>query len=83
MKKKLECINCRRNVDINELLHVDLSVKNMDPEKAEFIWDQLPEVPLDDRKIEKYLHMSNLGYKVLNVCLEYYQKALKKYGDCA
>ena len=78
-----ECIYCGKNVDISELLQVDLSVKNMDSEEVEFIWDQLPEIPLDKRKIEKFLHISDLGYKVLNISMDCYQKALKKYGDCA
>ena len=78
-----ECIYCGKNVDIGELLQVDLSVKNMDSEEVGFIWDQLPEIPLDKRKIEKFLHMSDLGYKVLNINMDCYQKAHKKYGDCA
>ena len=78
-----ECIYCGKKVKINKLLQVDLSVKNMDSEEVEFIWDQLPEIPLDKRKIEKFLHMSDLGYKILNICMDCYQKALKKYGDCA
>lgn len=78
-----ECVYCEKEIGLEELLQVDLSVKNMDSEEAEFIWDQLPEVPLNKRKIEKFLHMSDLGYKVLNICMECYQGAINSLGDCA
>ena len=77
------CVYCEKEIGLEELIQVDLSVKNIESEKAEFIWDQLPNTPLLKRKQDKFLHMTDLGYKVLNICKECYQKALKKYGDCA
>ena len=80
--KNLQCVYCKKKVTLNELLQVDLLTQNRDSEETEFIWDQLPNISLEERKNEKFLHMSNLGYKVLNVCMECYQKAIKKFeGD--
>ena len=80
--KKLECIYCKNKVDLKQLLQVDLIVKSMDSEKMEFIWDQLPSINLEERKIEKYLHMTDLGFKILNVCMNCYHKAINSYeGD--
>ena len=79
MNKNLECVYCGKKVKINELLQVDLSVKNMDSEQAEFIWDQLPKIGMDKRNIKKFSHMTDLGFKVLNVCMDCYQKALNSY----
>nr|WP_147664652.1 hypothetical protein [Candidatus Prometheoarchaeum syntrophicum] len=56
-------------------------VENMDSEDAEFIWDVFPKFSLEKRKIEKFSHMTDLGYKVQNICAVCYQTALKKSGE--
>ena len=74
-KKKLECAFCKKKVRLKQLLQVDSLVKNTDSEEAEFIWDQLPNISFEERKKENITHMSDLGYKVLNVCMKCYKKA--------
>ena len=81
MKNKLECMSCEKEIGLKELLQVDLSVKKMESEKAELIWDKLPNPPLFKRNQDKFLHMTDLGYKVLNVCQNCYQIAINSLGD--
>ncbi|MBA7584689.1 hypothetical protein ES708_26646 [subsurface metagenome] len=78
--KNLECVNCEKEIDLKELLQVDSSAKTMESEKTEFIWDQLPEIGMDKRNIEKFSHMTDLGYKVLNVCWKCYRIAFNLIG---
>ena len=77
----LHCIYCKKKVGLKELVEMDSIIRDLDSEEAEFIWDQLPEIAMDERDQDKFLHMSDLGYKVLNVCMDCYQKAVKKYQN--
>lgn len=79
--ENLECAFCKKKTELKELLQVDLIVQDRDSEEMEFIWDQLPDISLEERKNEKYIHMSDLGYKILNVCMECYQNAFKNYQN--
>jgi len=82
MEKKPQeynCIYCQKEVSLDELLQVELKIKEMDSEEMEYVWDQFNEPSMELRKIEKYSHMSEFGYPVLNVYMDCFQKALKKY----
>lgn len=80
-QKEYECFYCNKKAELNELLQVDSTVKEMDSEEMEYVWDQFPEASIEARKIPKYSHMTDLGFSVLNVCMDCYQKALKKYEN--
>lgn len=79
--QKYNCIYCQKEIKLNELLQVDSTVKEMDSEEMEYIWDQFGEASIEARKSPMYSHMTDLGFLVLNVCMDCYQKALKKYQN--
>lgn len=72
------CISCYKEVGLTELLQVDSNFKKMNPEDARYVCDELGEPNPDSRKVLEYSHITNLDYRVLNICLDCYQKALKK-----
>jgi len=80
-EKNYNCIYCQKEVGLVELLRVDSTVKEMDSEEMEYVWDEFTEPNMEARKIPKYSHMTDLGYSVLNTCMDCYQKALKKYEN--
>lgn len=74
-RKGLKCYYCNRNVKLKELLYVDNELNNMHIDVYEELMYELddPEKPKQD----PYVHMSDLGYEVLNMCkvhIEWYKE---------
>ncbi len=78
-RNNLQSAFCKKKTDLNQLLQVDFLVQDINSEELEFIWDQLPDISMEERKNEKFSHITDLGYKVLNVCMKCYQKALSSH----
>ncbi len=74
-KEKYRCYYCNKKVDLEELKDVDLILKKMKEEYYEFLLDDLPKVCSPRKK--PYIHLSELGYDVLNICKRCLQKVKK------
>jgi len=74
--KEYKCFYCNKYIGLKELREVDQILSSFDPEDHEFILDALP--PINKPRTSPHLHMSNLGYEVLNMCRECFDKAERK-----
>lgn len=70
---KFRCYYCLNLVELKELEAVDEKLEKMNSEMQEFLLDYLPSSKLPRKK--PYIHMSDLGYNVLNICLSCFRIA--------
>ena len=64
--EKYRCYYGGESVSIGELIRTDQILANMDGEEREFLMDSLPKS--NNPRKAPYVHKSNLGYDVLNLC---------------
>jgi hypothetical protein len=77
-EKKNRCYYCNQIVNLKELLKVDELLKNIESEEHEFLLDKLPKS--SHTRGHPYIHVSDLGYKVLNICFSCFSR-VKKGGN--
>ena len=73
---QLKCFYCGDNVSIEELLQSDQTLGDMEGEDREFLTDSFPKTK-NPRKAP-FVHKSDLGYDVLNICKSCFKKAYNK-----
>lgn len=69
--EKYRCYYCGEPVSIGELIQTDQIISNMEGEEREFFMDSLPKS--NNPRKAPYVHKSNLGYNVLNMCKNHLQ----------
>lgn len=67
------CYYCNDTINMEELLIVEDKFKRMDPEDHEFLLDNLPNS--DHPRKPPFIHKSDLGYDVLNICIKCFKRA--------
>ncbi len=70
------CYYCNETINLEELLKIDEKLKRIDPEDQEFLLDNLPSS--NNPRERPFIHMSDLGYDVLNICRECFENAKNK-----
>jgi len=70
------CYYCNEIINLEELLKIDDKLKRMDPENQEFLLDNLPSS--NNPREAPFIHKCDLGYDVLNICLDCFKKARNK-----
>ena len=70
------CYYCNESINLEGLLKIDEKLKKMDPENQEFLLDNLPNS--NNPRESPFIHKCDLGYDVLNICLECYKNAKNK-----
>lgn len=73
------CYYCSETVNLEELLKIDEKLKRMDPENQEFLLDNLPSS--NNPRDSPFIHECDLGYDVLNICIECFKNARNKYQN--
>lgn len=73
------CYYCSETVNLEEILKIDEKLKRMDPEKQEFLLDNLPSS--NNPRETPFIHNCDLGYDVLNICIECFKNARNKYQN--
>ena len=71
-----DCYYCNGTINLEELLKIDEKLKRMDPENQEFLLDNLPSS--NNPREPPFIHNCDLGYDVLNICIECFKKARNK-----
>jgi len=71
--REYKCYYCGKKSNLEELIKVDQELKRMDSEDHEFLLDNLP-ISKNSRD-PPFIHMADLGYKVLNICRNCYEQA--------
>lgn len=67
------CYYCNNPVILEALLKIDEKLKKLDPEDHEYILDNLPKS--GNLRVAPFIHKSDLGYEVLNICTECFNNA--------
>ena len=67
------CYYCNAATNLEEILKIDEKLKWMNPEDHEFLLGNLPSSNCPREK--PFIHESDLGYDVLNICHECYKRA--------
>lgn len=80
LSKKLKvsifnCFYCVEAVSVEDLMKIDKKLKKMDPETHEFLLDNLPNS--NNPRQTPFVHESDLGYNVLNICFNCFKRAEK------
>lgn len=70
------CYYCNETINLEELLRIDENLKRMNPENQEFLLDNLPSS--NNPRKAPFIHKCDLGYDVLNICIECFKKAHNK-----
>lgn len=70
------CYYCNEIINLEDLLKIDEKLKNMEPENQEFLLDNLPRS--NYLREPPFIHKSDLGYDVLNICRECFENAKNK-----
>ena len=70
------CYYCNEPINLEGLLKIDEKLKRMDPENHEFLLDSLPSS--NNPREAPFIHKCDLGYDVLNICIECFKKAKNK-----
>lgn len=70
------CYYCNEAINLEVLLKIDEKLKRMDPENHEFLLDSLPSS--NNPREAPFIHKCDLGYDVLNICIECFKKAKNK-----
>jgi len=70
------CYYCNETINLEELLKIDEKLKRMDPENHEFLLDNLPSS--NNSREAPFIHKCDLGYDVLNICIECFKSARNK-----
>ena len=73
---RYNCYYCNETVNLEEILKIDEKLKRMDPENQEFLLDNLPSS--NNPRDSPFIHECDLGYDVLNICIECFKKARNK-----
>lgn len=73
------CFYCKGKVKLDELQQVDQKLKHLESEEYEFLIDELPESTIPRQK--PYIHSSDLGYDVLNLCLKCFIEAKEEFDS--
>lgn len=73
------CYYCSETVNLEEILKIDKKLKRMAPEKQEFLLDNLPSS--SNPREPPFIHECDLGYDVLNICIECFKNARNKYQN--
>ena len=84
LSKKLKipefiCFYCTAAVNVEDLIKVDKNLKKMDPETQEFLLDNLPNS--NKPRHSPFIHKSDLGYDVLNICFNCFKRAQKELNE--
>ena len=70
------CYYCNETINLEELLKIDGKLKRMNSENQEFLLDNLPSS--NNPREAPFIHKCDLGYDVLNICIECFKNAQNK-----
>ena len=70
------CYYCNETINLGEILEIDEKLKEMNPEDHEFLLDDLPNST--NPRESPYIHKCDLGYDVLNICNECFNRVKNK-----
>lgn len=73
------CYYCDKKIHIDELIEIDLTIKELDSEDIESIYDELGDVCKP--KVPPYIHLADVDYFVLNLCKSCWNQAIMKSYD--
>lgn len=77
--QEYRCYYCDEKISLNELIEIDLTIKELDSEDLEFIYDELGEK--SKPKVPPYIHLTDLDYNILNICKSCWNQASMKSYD--
>ncbi len=70
------CYYCNETINLEELFKIDEKLKRMNSENQEFLLDNLPSS--NNSREAPFIHKCDLGYDVLNICIECFKNAQNK-----
>ena len=70
------CYYCNEPINLEELIKIDEKLKKIESENQEFLLDNLPSS--SNPREAPFIHNCDLGYDVLNICIECFKKARNK-----
>ena len=70
------CYYCNETINLEEVLKIDEKFKRMNSENHEFLLDNLPSS--NNPREAPFIHKCDLGYDVLNICIECFKDAQNK-----
>ncbi len=76
-KRRYFCFFCNSQVKLSELKNIDSKLKEIQSEYQELILDYLPQS--NNPREKPFIHKSDYGYDVLNICHKCFKKAYNDY----